>query len=420
MAKSLGEREMDIEVVIGANYGDEGKGLFTEHLCRNRPNPLVVLSNGGCQRGHTVNNVEKGIRHVFHHFGSGTLVGAPSVFAKTYLLNPIAYVEEKRELEKFGIEVKSYRAPSCVVQLPGDMFTNQTIENARAKHGLKHGSCGWGIWETIVRNNRRPLTFEEFAALDYEAKRQRILEEVEHQFTWRLRGVDDSAIDYDVLETLMSEGFVKHFIDDFEEMAKTCKLLESDDLLHNDYGKCIKTFVVENAQGLLLDTRYAPLDENGRTDIHTTPSKCGLNGVLEALGEGAIDKPTTANYISRTYLTRHGAGPFPEEDSSMAFVDNTNVKNPYQGKIRFGKMTEKSIDELCSRIDIDLGGYNKDKTIRHHIVLTHCNEVPPNPALLSRRPCILSFSDNSKDIMPAKMELSTIASGFQHKMFAMD
>ena len=79
---------MTIEAVIGANYGDEGKGLFTEYLCRNRPSPIVVLSNGGSQRGHTVSNHETSIRHVFHHFGSGTLLGVPSVYSKTFLLNP--------------------------------------------------------------------------------------------------------------------------------------------------------------------------------------------------------------------------------------------------------------------------------------------------------------------------------------------
>ena len=147
---------MTVEAVIGANYGDEGKGLFTEYLCRSRPSPIVVLSNGGSQRGHTVNNVEKGIRHVFHHFGSGTLLGVPSVYSKTFLLNPIKYIEEKRELEKVGIKPIAFRAPSCLLQMPSDMFTNQTLEKARGQS--KHGSCGWGIWETV--NGEHKLTTE--------------------------------------------------------------------------------------------------------------------------------------------------------------------------------------------------------------------------------------------------------------------
>ena len=63
----------DIKIVIGANFGDEGKGLMTDYFSSN-PNTIVVCSNGGAQRGHTVFESTTGTRHVFHHFGSGTLI----------------------------------------------------------------------------------------------------------------------------------------------------------------------------------------------------------------------------------------------------------------------------------------------------------------------------------------------------------
>ena len=66
---------MKAYAVIGANYGDEGKGLITDYLCRQVENPLVIRFNGGAQAGHTVTTPE-GIRHIFSHFGSGTLAGA--------------------------------------------------------------------------------------------------------------------------------------------------------------------------------------------------------------------------------------------------------------------------------------------------------------------------------------------------------
>ena len=69
---------VNAELVIGANYGDEGKGLFTEFLSKTCQNPIVVLANGGSQRGHTVNDPVLG-KHVFHHFGSGTLASRPRV-----------------------------------------------------------------------------------------------------------------------------------------------------------------------------------------------------------------------------------------------------------------------------------------------------------------------------------------------------
>ena len=55
----------NVKIVIGANFGDEGKGLMTDYFTSGS-NDIVVLSNGGAQRGHTVTKTN-GIRHVFHH-----------------------------------------------------------------------------------------------------------------------------------------------------------------------------------------------------------------------------------------------------------------------------------------------------------------------------------------------------------------
>jgi len=46
---------MKVKVVIGANYGDEGKGLMTDYFVRQEKNPLVIRFNGGAQAGHTIN-----------------------------------------------------------------------------------------------------------------------------------------------------------------------------------------------------------------------------------------------------------------------------------------------------------------------------------------------------------------------------
>lgn len=59
---------MEAAVVIGANYGDEGKGLITDYLAAlDHSNTLVVRFNGGAQAGHTV-QTPSGLRHVFSHF----------------------------------------------------------------------------------------------------------------------------------------------------------------------------------------------------------------------------------------------------------------------------------------------------------------------------------------------------------------
>ena len=383
---------MKIEAVIGANYGDEGKGLFTEYLCRNRPNPLVVLSNGGCQRGHTVNNVMLGVRHVFHHFGSGTLYGAPSVYSGTFLLNPIAYATEAQELSRIGISPIAFRSPECLLQLPCDMFANQMLEKSRG--AKRHGSCGWGIWETQVRNNTHfKLTFEDFAAMDRAAKRRRLTEETEWTLENRLSEIKDQ-INNEIAEMLVSDKFCGHFIEDFEYMAKSAIPLETNALLDVDwrrYGIDAETLIVENGQGLLLNKKYAPADENGRRDVHSTPSMTGIDGVKAAIGADSISD-LTANYVSRTYFTRHGAGPFPEETPGMGFEDPTNIGNSYQGSMRFGKMTVEFTAEMLSRVQADAKGCSEI-----NLAFTHCNEISP-PEIEFPGDVYYSYEDDSEKI----------------------
>jgi adenylosuccinate synthase len=63
------------DVIIGANFGDEGKGLMTDFLAaKSEKNCLVVRFSGGSQAGHTVVTPDR--RHIFHHFGSGSIFGS--------------------------------------------------------------------------------------------------------------------------------------------------------------------------------------------------------------------------------------------------------------------------------------------------------------------------------------------------------
>lgn len=392
---------MKIEVVIGANYGDEGKGMFTDFLCRNRPKPLVVLSNGGCQRGHTVNDSKTGVRHVFHHFGSGTLAGAPTVLSKTFLLNPMMFVKEFNELCQLGTELEAIRMPQCALQLPSDMFINQQLEKHRSLSNAKHGSCGWGIWETIVRNKDfKPLLFNDFAAMDEQSKRNCIEEALDWQIETRLKCEDGIEIDDDLLNVVKSDGFIKHFIADFMSMDQQCPCLDMQDV--TDFAeladKCgYETIVVENAQGLLLDKTYAPADANGKTDVHSTPSNTGLKGALEALDSKIDYDDVTPNYISRSYLTRHGDGPFPEETPGLVFDDATNIPNDYQGAMRFGKFDNDSAKALLQRIAIDAHAYG----CVPKLALTHLNEA--RCMLLEENASFTSSDDDSASIVERKL-----------------
>lgn len=122
----------DVKIVIGANYGDEGKGLMTRHFVLDTKakdmNPIVIFSNGTAQRGHTV-DYSADSRHVYHHFGSGTGDKAPTYFAKTFLIHPMEYHREYNELISQGITPPlSYFDADAKVITPFDMVVDHATE----------------------------------------------------------------------------------------------------------------------------------------------------------------------------------------------------------------------------------------------------------------------------------------------------
>ena len=141
---------MTNKAVIGLGFGDEGKRIFTDYLCSQSINPLVVRFSGGQQAGHTV--VMNGTRHVFSNFGAGTLRGAPSYFSRFCTIDPVGIVNELSVLLDKGLNPLLFIDAKCPVTTPYDVKYNQ--------HNNKHGSCGVGVGDTINREeNYYSLTF---------------------------------------------------------------------------------------------------------------------------------------------------------------------------------------------------------------------------------------------------------------------
>ena len=91
-------------VVIGANYGDEGKGQMTHLLSKSYSmKTLVVRYNGGSQAGHTVRIDEDSRRekHVFQHIGSGTFNNASTLLTKEFISNPMSFMPEWHRLIQY-------------------------------------------------------------------------------------------------------------------------------------------------------------------------------------------------------------------------------------------------------------------------------------------------------------------------------
>ena len=111
-------------VVIGANWGDEGKGLMVDYLCSQGAG-VVVRFNGGAQAGHTVVTPE-GVRHVFHHIGAGAFCGVPTFLSRFFCVNPLVFYRELDELKtKLTDPPLVFADPQCKVTTFADIIINQ-------------------------------------------------------------------------------------------------------------------------------------------------------------------------------------------------------------------------------------------------------------------------------------------------------
>lgn len=345
----------NINIVIGANYGDEGKGLVTNWLSNqySENDSIIILNNGGAQRGHTVEDQNE-FRHVFHHFGSTTNKNYISYCSQFFIINPAIWFIEKEEL-KYTPQL--YIDQNCLVSTPFDMLLNQMMELNRAENE-KHGSVGVGIWETICRNKYIPLNF---SSNKYHTPLFKKL-----ILTYFQQRIEQNNIQQDIIDNLLTginldELYLK-FVDDFHSMQtiyKNCSI--------TDIYKKFNNIIIENGQGLLLDQSL--------NTVHTTPSNTGIKNLNNLVCKN-YNNIVNCYYVSRTYLTRHGNGPLENEIDKKELskdinIDQTNIYNDYQGNIRYGKL---NIDELIQRIQNDYIQF-KGKINTKNLVLTHCNEL---------------------------------------------
>jgi adenylosuccinate synthase len=384
---------MDIKAVIGAGFGDEGKGLTTDYF--SSPDSLVIRFNGGAQAGHTVTTNSH--RHVFHHFGSGTLSGAQTYLSRHFICNPILFIKELEELKDFKPIV--YVDQYALLTTPYDMILNEIVEKSRGEQ--KHGSCGCGINETVERNAIfTTLHVGYIKRKDFRDRLESIRKIYFYERLIRL-GIDCDSLSEKHKKLLDSDNLLEHFISDCQAFYDYC----STNIDLNDFS----SLVFEGAQGLLLD------QDNKKYFPHVTRSNTGIKNIMSILKESGITSPIDIFYVTRPYLTRHGQGPFFTETKDKPFKkieDCTNIENEFQGALRFGYL---DVNQLSDAIDNDLlcaENYSKnlivtcmDQCDKEHVLVCNgdrvfCssiqdflrNEIKPETILLS-------FGPQKKDVM---------------------
>jgi adenylosuccinate synthase len=379
----------DIKVVIGANFGDEGKGLMTDYLAFNMRNGIagggtcsgdpgrgiVGRFNGGAQAGHTVTSPD-GRRHIFGHFCSGAFAGLPGYLSEFFVVNPMLFVKEYEQLERIGnmqgrhdmtncrksipaINTRLYVDKNCMITTPYDMMLNQIAEISRGSR--KHGSCGVGFNETITR-----CLYDEAFALyvrdltDTDTVRMKLAAVRDEYIGIRLRQLGIGAVPHPYGELLANEGIIERFSADAAYMLGHVEVTGPEILSGFD------NIILEGAQGLLLDQNheYFPHVTRSNTGIKNAAELIRKAGLPDKPGDGEREPPAVGVvYVTRAYMTRHGAGPFPTELPEKPYpgiVDLTNIPNPYQDTLRYGLVDIDALDREIKRDMENAGGLKCD------------------------------------------------------------
>lgn len=323
-----------IAAVIGAAFGDEGKGAVVDFL--STTDTLVVRQNGGAQAGHTVVTPD-GRRHEFHHFGAGSFRGCPTLLSRFFIVNPMVFAEEWDELAALGVRPEVLVDHRAQVSTPWDALLNQAVERKRGKSC--HGSCGVGINETVTRAEAGyGLTYGQCAGATWR-QLEAWLRPIVRDYVPRraaVLGVEVPQVD--------EVDYVTRFVGQVEAMTRRA------DSVSGPIEMADGDLVFEGAQGLRLDEIYG-------TFPHVTRSRTGLTNVEVLLHEaGRYAERVDAYYVTRTYVTRHGPGPLPFELPAHPWGwagPETNVENPWQGRLRYAPLSPAFLYEAVTR---DLAG----------------------------------------------------------------
>lgn len=277
-------------VVIGTQWGDEGKGKLVDLLTEQAE--AVIRFQGGHNAGHTL--VIQGKKTVLHLIPSGILrESVQCMIGNGVVLSPNALLQEIELLEKAGIPVRNRLliSEACTLILPVHVAIDQAREIARGNKAI--GTTGRGIGPAYEdKAARRGLRAGDF--LNPEVFAERFKELVEYHNFMLTNYYHTDAIDYETgLEEALKLGEqIKPMLTDVSE--KLYKL--------QDQGK---NLLFEGAQGALLDIDHG-------TFPYVTSSSTTAGGAATGTGIGPLDLDYVLG-ITKAYSTRVGNGPFPTE-----------------------------------------------------------------------------------------------------------
>lgn len=276
-------------VVVGAQFGDEGKAKVTDLLAKNAD--VVVRYQGGCNAGHTV--VVDGETYKFHLIPSGVL------YQKTCILGPGMVIDPERflaEIDALGargdINTDNLRVSTTAhVTMPYHLMIDAAEEDSRGDQ--KIGTTKRGIGPTYAdKCARSGIRVEDL--LDEKVLRSKL--------EWMIPRKNVILERLYNLPPLKVEDVFKQYAEYGKRMAKYVS--DTAAVIFNSVGQK-KNILFEGAQGTLLD-----LDHGSYPYVTSSSPTAGGACIGAGIGPTIIDRVIG---VSKAYMTRVGEGPFPTE-----------------------------------------------------------------------------------------------------------
>lgn len=275
-------------VVIGAQWGDEGKAKITDLLAEKAD--IIIRYQGGCNAGHTV--VTNGETYKFHLIPSGILYGDKICFIGAgTVIHPESFEKEISELKSQGVNLKGLKiSPLASITLPYHIEMDGWSENNSGKG--KIGTTKRGIGPTYTDKAARcVLKIQDLYSFEALNEKLDIILPLKNKILEKVYGIEPYT-----KECIIS------LCEKYAELFKPYVCFEWQDMLRRNRDKAV---LFEGAQGVMLDIDY------GTYPFVTSSNPIGGGAAVgSGYGPGMIQEVVG---VSKAYVTRVGEGPFVTE-----------------------------------------------------------------------------------------------------------
>ncbi|TDB59815.1 adenylosuccinate synthase [Arundinibacter roseus] len=312
---------MKIDVLLGLQWGDEGKGKIVDVLAPHYQ--VVARFQGGPNAGHTLEF--DNIKHVLHQIPSGIFRSdIQNIIGNGVVLDPIVFRREIEGLLKFNLDLKGnlYISKKASLILPTHSLLDAAYE--KSKGDSKIGSTLRGIGPTYQdKVARLGLRVGDILLGNFDAKYRKLVDS--HKAI-----LDFYQFDY---QEALAEAETRFFA--AIDFLKEFQLVESEYLLNNALAEN-KAVLAEGAQGSLLDIDFGSYPFVTSSTTMTAGACTGLGVSPHTIGE--------VFGIFKAYCTRVGSGPFPTE-----LLEETGERMRQEGR-EFGSTTGRP--RRCGWLDL--------------------------------------------------------------------